>query len=140
MTTNQKATTVSVVHTGSMFDVSGLTNRPPRTRSRREGEKMKKFNRRRQKAQAQEGLNSLNSAAAAASFFFSGSNKQEQGKKSSAYSTHIRNQPFLYVHILGLLLVMEGLKNIWGEPNDRPHVVEGACLSRTFNAIVSKSR
>jgi hypothetical protein len=40
----------------SMSQASPTAHHPPRTRSRREGEKMKKFNRRRQKAQAQEGL------------------------------------------------------------------------------------
>jgi|EP01083_Nonionella_stella_P084818 hypothetical protein len=29
---------------------------------------------------------------------------------------------------------MTQLKNYWGEPNDRPHVVQGSCLNRTFNA------
>lgn len=31
---------------------------------------------------------------------------------------------------------MTQLKNYWGEPNDRPHRVEGPCLNRTFNATM----
>lgn len=38
-----------------------------------------------------------------------------------------------------IILQMTQLKNFWGEPNDRPHKVEGPCLNRTFNAAVSSS-
>lgn len=31
---------------------------------------------------------------------------------------------------------MTQLKNYWGEPNDRPHRVQGPCLNRTFNATL----
>jgi hypothetical protein len=31
----------------------------------------------------------------------------------------------------------EGPKNVWGEPLDRPAEVEGGCLERTANALVS---
>uniref|UniRef100_A0A7S2E5G4 Mitochondrial import inner membrane translocase subunit TIM22 n=1 Tax=Ditylum brightwellii TaxID=49249 RepID=A0A7S2E5G4_9STRA len=30
----------------------------------------------------------------------------------------------------------EGLKNVWGKPNDRYHTVEGPCVDRIFNASV----
>mmetsp|Transcript_2393 Transcript_2393/g.2593 ORF Transcript_2393/g.2593 Transcript_2393/m.2593 type:complete len:190 (-) Transcript_2393:174-743(-) len=32
---------------------------------------------------------------------------------------------------------MDGLKNYWGEPNDRPHKVEGSCISKTLNAAMT---
>jgi len=28
------------------------------------------------------------------------------------------------------------MENFWGEPNDRPHKVEGPCAIRTFNAVI----
>mmetsp|Transcript_22332 Transcript_22332/g.27376 ORF Transcript_22332/g.27376 Transcript_22332/m.27376 type:complete len:194 (+) Transcript_22332:114-695(+) len=31
---------------------------------------------------------------------------------------------------------MTQLKNYWGQPNDRPHKVEGPCLNRTLNAAM----
>ena len=30
----------------------------------------------------------------------------------------------------------DGLKNHWGERNDRPHKIEGSCLERTMNSVV----
>mmetsp|Transcript_7845 Transcript_7845/g.7419 ORF Transcript_7845/g.7419 Transcript_7845/m.7419 type:complete len:193 (-) Transcript_7845:103-681(-) len=31
----------------------------------------------------------------------------------------------------------DGLKNYWGDRNDRPHKIEGPCVSRTINAIMA---
>ena len=80
-----------------------------------------------------------------------GSNKQQQESKKDenteqnneigsavlSDTPNTLNPILLYQY--NIILQMTQLKNFWGEPNDRPHKVEGPCLNRTFNAAVSSS-
>jgi len=67
----------------------------------------------------------------------------EQNEIGSAVLSDTPNTLLLLKPILlsqyNNILQMTQLKNFWGEPNDRPHKVEGPCLNRTFNAAVSSS-